>query len=95
MAINYLFFSLQAHGHLAGPFKELWQQFFETYLSATGDQEMLRVIPPYFVWRALVLASPLWYPTLDTGVRRQLFGFIDRLLEIEVFEWRGVSALLG
>jgi hypothetical protein len=94
MAINYLFFSLQAHGRLAGPFQELWQRFFETYLSAAGDQELLRVIPPYFVWRALVLASPLWYPTLDTGVRRQLFGFIDQVLEVETFDWRGVNALL-
>jgi hypothetical protein len=95
MAINYLFFSLQAHGRLTGPFQELWDQFFETYLPATGDQEILGVIPPYLVWRALVLASPLWYPALDAQVRRSLFRFIDRLLDLKAFDWRDVNALLA
>lgn len=95
MAINYLFFSLQAQGHMAGPFGELWSHFFDTYLAATRDQEMLQVIPPYFVWRALVLASPIWYPALDVEVRQSLFRFIDRLLELDVFDWRGVDALLA
>jgi hypothetical protein len=94
MAINFLFFSLQAHGRLGGPLEELWHRFFERYLSATHDQEMLRVIPPYFLWRALVLASPLWYPAIDLDVRRLLFGFIHRLLEVEEFDWRRVNTLL-
>ena len=95
MAINYLFFSLQANGRFAGPLRELWDRFFQTYLASTRDQEMMRVIPPYFVWRALVLASPVWYPSLDNRVRRTLSTFIDRLLGQEEFDWRGVDALLG
>ena len=94
MAINYLFFSLQTHGQLTGPLRELWLRFWERYLAATQDEEMRRVIPPYFVWRALVLASPLWYPHLDVGVRRLLFRFIQRLLEIEAFDWQKVDELL-
>jgi len=94
MTINYLFFSLQAHGQLTGPLQELWLRFWERYLAATQDEEMRRVIPPYFVWRALVLASPLWYPNLDVRVRRALFRFIQRLLEIEAFDWQNVEALL-
>src|SRR5262249_16565532 len=35
MAINYLFFSLQAHGRLAGAFEALWRTFFDRYLTAT------------------------------------------------------------
>jgi phosphotransferase family enzyme len=95
MAINYLFFSMQAYGHLTGPFQELWNQFFETYLPATGDQEILEVILPYLVWRALVLASPLWYPALDVKVRRTLFRLINRLLDLQAFDWRDVNALLA
>jgi hypothetical protein len=94
MAINFLFFSLRAQGRLAGALEELWNRFFERYLSTTRDQEMLRIISPYFVWRALVLASPLWYPAIDLRVRRLLFGFIQRLLEVEEFDWRSVNALL-
>ena len=65
------------------------------YLAATGDPELLRVIPPYFVWRALVLASPLWYPHLDVAVRRSLFRFIDRVLDVQEFDWREVQTLLN
>jgi hypothetical protein len=95
MAINYLFFSLQAHGKLAGPLQELWSRFFGNYLEATRDQELLGVIPPYFVWRALVIASPLWYPNLEVRVRRLLFRFIHRLLDVELFDWREVNSLLA
>jgi hypothetical protein len=101
LVINYLFFSLQAAGHstdrlrLSGPFQELWSRFFVKYLADTGDEEILAVLPPYFVWRALVLASPLWYPALDVAVRRCLFQFIDRLLDMDAFDWRSLDALLA
>jgi hypothetical protein len=95
MAINYLFFSLQAHGQLAGPFQELWRRYFDGYLTATADTEILRVIPPYLVWRALVIASPLWYPAIETEVRRALFRFIDGLLGGDEFDWRSVNALMA
>jgi hypothetical protein len=105
MAINYLFFGLQAEARPAGqvresrapaaPFEEMWTRFFEGYLSATSDEELPRVIAPYFVWRALVVASPLWYPDLDVRVRQRLFRFIDRVLGVEAFDWREVGELLG
>jgi hypothetical protein len=94
MAINYLFFALQANGRFEGPLRELWDGFFQTYMASTRDQEMIRVIPPYFVWRALVLASPVWYPSLDDTVRRTLFTFICRLLALEEFDWTRVEVLL-
>jgi aminoglycoside phosphotransferase (APT) family kinase protein len=94
MAINYLFFSLQANGAFGGPLHELWDRFFRTYMASTRDDEMMQVIPPYFVWRALVLASPVWYPSLDDQVRRTLFTFIRRLLALEEFDWNCVDALI-
>ena len=33
---------------------------------------------PFFVFRALVLASPVWYPTLDDSIRQKLLNFIWR-----------------
>jgi hypothetical protein len=101
LAINYLFFSLQATVHTAdgmclmGSFQELWSRFFIHYLAATGDEEIVEVLPLYFVWRALVLASPLWYPALEVSVRRTLFYFIDRLLDQDTFDWRTVNGLLN
>lgn len=94
MAINYLFFSLQRYGRLEGPFEALWTAFFETYLAESGDGEVLALVPPFFAWRGLVVASPLWYPNLDLTVRRALFRFIDRVLACESFAPGQVNELV-
>lgn len=85
MTINYLFFSLQRSGALALPFEALWDVFWETYLDSTGDQEVLSVVAPFFVWRALVVASPMWYNVQDE-VRIALFRFIENVLQEDVFD---------
>jgi aminoglycoside phosphotransferase (APT) family kinase protein len=83
MDINYLFFSLQAHGRLEGAFMELHERFMRGYLDLTGDEELLRVIQPFYAWRALVVASPIWYPTISADIRRRLFNFIRNVLSID------------
>jgi hypothetical protein len=94
MAINYLFFSLEARGEGKALLRELWQRFFDRYLAISGDEEILGAMPPYFVWRALVIASPLWYPSLAVEVRRSLFRFIDRVLDLDRFDPARVDALV-
>ena len=79
MAINYLFFSLQRSETMAPPFTELWHTFWETYLRQSGDQHILQVIAPFFAWRGLVLASPVWYNVTDR-TRQTLFAFIEDVL---------------
>lgn len=86
MTINYLFFSLQAYGSLDGPFKILYEKFLYNYIERTGDRELLNVIQPYYAWRALVVASPIWYPNLSHNLRRKLFNFINNVLESERFD---------
>ncbi len=83
MSINYLFYSLQTYGELKGPFKELFGLFWENYLSKTGDEEILEVVQPFYAWRGLVIASPIWYPNLSLDVRVKLFNFIRNVLETE------------
>lgn len=92
MTINYIFFSLQRYGRLAGPFEELFNLFWQHYLKKTNDEEILKVVQPFYVWRALVLASPIWYPNLDSGVRVKLFKFINNVLSSEVFDLEKVNA---
>lgn len=95
MAINYLFFSLQRDGRLAGPLAELYTTFWETYLSQSGDdEELLAVIAPWFAWRALVLASPQWYPSLTDSVRRRLLAFARNVMAEPAFEWRAINNYL-
>ncbi|MEN9934027.1 MAG: hypothetical protein RLZZ387_606 [Chloroflexota bacterium] len=93
MAINYLFFSLQRAGTLDPPFDALWDAFWRTYLDQTGDRALLRVIAPFFVWRALVVASPRWYHVADT-VRMALFRFIERVLKAPEFDPADVNVYL-
>jgi aminoglycoside phosphotransferase family enzyme len=85
LAINYLFFSLQHTGRMAPPFHQLWQTFWQTYLEYTGDRELLTVVAPFLVWRALVLGSPIWYDTPDC-VRLTLYHFIEQILRERSFD---------
>jgi hypothetical protein len=95
MAINYLFYSLQHRGNLEGPFSTLWDVFFDTYMTSTGDHELLNVIQPFLCWRALVVASPIWYPNLDIDVRVKLLNFARNVLETTIFDPTKVDVLLG
>jgi len=86
LALNYLFFSLQRSGRLEGGFESLFQRFWNRYLEKSGDREVLKVAAPFFAFRGLVMASPVWYPTLSDTVRRRLFAFIIAVLESESFD---------
>ena len=93
MSVNYVFFSLQRSGRLDTPFAPLWDTFWETYLQGTGDEEVLSVVAPFYAWRALVVASPVWYDVPE-AVRRAMFRFIERVLAEETFDPTQVNAYL-
>jgi aminoglycoside phosphotransferase (APT) family kinase protein len=80
LAINFLFFGFEHQSSWTQGFGPLWRRFWEGYLEKTGDQELLTVAPPYFAWRALVVANPLWYPNAHADVRYRLLGFAERAL---------------
>jgi len=86
MTINYLFFSLRRWGRLRGPFEVLFREFWDRYLTGSGDQVVTETAAPFFAFRGLVIASPLWYPNLTIGVRRTIFRFIQNVLAAERFE---------
>jgi hypothetical protein len=83
MTINYLFYSLQTYGQLTKPFETLFNLFWNNYLDKTGDEETLTVIQPFFAWRGLVVASPIWYPNLPENVRAMIFTFVRNMLATE------------
>ena len=91
LTINYLFFSLQRYGELAGPFLELHERFWEQYLAHRDDAELTKVIQPWFAWRTLVLASPIWYPTISEDNRRKLLTFARRLLASKQYDYHQVN----
>jgi hypothetical protein len=59
----------------------LWHRFWERYLALSGDREVLSVAPPFFAWRALVVASPRFYPRLPPGARAALLEMAEAALE--------------
>ncbi len=86
LTLNYFFFSLQHSGRLEGPLKTLFLRVWNRYLEKSGDREILRVVAPFFAFRGLVIASPIWYPTLSDTVRRRIFAFILAVLDSESFD---------
>jgi len=95
MTINYVFYSLQKYGELAGVFERLWRLFWENYLQKTGDREILEVVQPFYAWRGLVVASPVWYPSLSMDVRVKLFNFIRNVLRCEKFDLSDANSYIS
>jgi aminoglycoside phosphotransferase (APT) family kinase protein len=89
LSINYLFFALRARGELCGAMRSLWDRFWSAYLTAAEDPEVLELVAPFFAWRALVLASPAWYPNESAATRDTLLCLAESLLEGSRFDpWR-------
>lgn len=86
LTLNYMFFSLQRGGRLDGGLKTLFLRFWDRYLEKSHDREILSVVAPFFAFRGLVMASPLWYPTLPDTVRQKLLTFIVAVLESDRFD---------
>ena len=92
MTVNYVFYSVQKYGELAGVFERLFRLFWENYLRKTGDKEVLEVVQPFYAWRGLVVASPIWYPNLNRSVRVKLLNFVRNVLRSERFDLKRVNS---
>ena len=87
LAINYMFFGLRRAaregrpGMVAEPFRALFRTFLAAYGEASNDHELHEVLPPFFAFRAFVLAHPAWYPTLDAITRATIIRFGRTMLD--------------
>jgi hypothetical protein len=54
----------------------------------------MKVIAPFYAFRSLVIANPLFYPNLSNENRRRLFNFMRNVLEAEAFEPSKVESYL-
>ena len=95
LTLNYVFFSLQRSGRLEGGFETLWRRFWQRYLERSGDPGVLEVAAPFIAWRALVMASPVWYPALGEPLRRRLLDFVLNVLAAERFDPGRVNEYCG
>src|SRR5215510_6222767 len=95
ITMNYVFFSLQRSGRLDRNFESLFMRFWDRYLSKSGDQEMLEVVAPFFAFRVLVMAHPVWYPKLAKDIRQSLFNFMSAVLNSKRFDPNEVNRYLS
>ena len=100
LAINYLFFGLRrsaAAGQrgVAAPFTTLYRAFVDEYGKVSGDEDLGVVLPPFLAFRALVIAHPRWYPTLDPATRRALIGGARTLMAGNGCDPTAVAELFG
>ncbi|HTR49485.1 MAG TPA: phosphotransferase [Kofleriaceae bacterium] len=77
LAINFVFFG--------EPARPLWDAFWRTYLAGDGG-DVRAAVAPFFAWRALVLASPKWYPHLAPGERERILAFAEGALAAPRFD---------
>jgi aminoglycoside phosphotransferase (APT) family kinase protein len=95
LAVNYVFFAVDAPGAWRGGLGALWRRFFATYLARSGDDEVLAVLAPWLAWRALVVANPVWYPGMSATARDRLLSWIEGVLEAPRFDPASAEELLA
>ena len=85
LAINYIFFSLKNHGDVRGAYRQGLELFFKEYIRASADEEITKVVAPFFAFRAAVVANPIFYPELSPEAREKIFLFADSVLSSDTF----------
>ncbi len=86
LCINYIFFSLMYHGEVKGSYLEGLSLFFEEYIKKTNDYELFEVLAPFFAFRGVVVANPVFYPDLSISSRNKIFRFVKNVLASERFD---------
>jgi|SRR5271169_3173822 len=94
LAINYIFFSVRYHGEVKGAYLEGLTNFFEEYINASGDEQVLAVLAPFFAFRGVVVANPLFYPDDTADTRMKIVRFVRNILSANKFEIERVNEYL-
>lgn len=94
LTINYIFFSVKTYGDIRGPYLEGLNLFFKEYIKLIGDAQLPEVVAPFFAFRGVVVANPVFYPELTSEQRRLLFNFVNNVLDSERFEIQSVNDYL-
>jgi len=81
LAINFVLFALDAPAAWRHGLGVLWRHLWSRYLAERPDDELLAVAPPFFAWRALVVANPAFYPRMTGEARDKLLGFAEDVLD--------------
>ena len=81
LAVNFVLFALGRPAAWSRGLGVLWRRWWTEVAARRPDPELRLVCPPFFAWRALVVANPRFYPNLAGGERDRLLGLAERFLE--------------
>ncbi len=85
LTINYIFFSINQFGNIHGSYLEALNLFYDKYITETGDTELFEVVAPFYAFRGIVVANPVFYPNVSVENRRKIFNFVHCVLDDEKF----------
>jgi len=94
LTINYIFFSIKAYGYVKDSYYEGIKLFFDLYIDKTKDYEINEVLAPFFAFRGVVVANPVFYPELKLDQRRSIFNFVKNVLNEDSFDINKVNDYL-
>jgi len=94
LSINYIFFSIMNHNELKGAYYQGLKMFFDEYIRASGDKEIISVVALFFAFRGVVVANPLFYPELSLSQRSLIFNFVHNVLDGEKFDYEKAQEYL-
>lgn len=95
LAVNFLLFAISARASWRLGLGVLWHRFWDTYLRARPDPDLLRVAPPFFAWRTLVVCNPTFYPSLDEAARAELLDFASDALDCGELDPRAADRMFS
>ena len=85
LTINYIFFSIHHYGILKGPYLQALKLFYDDYVEKSGDIELYRVVAPFYAFRGIVVANPVFYPEISIQNRRKMINFVHGVLNDKSF----------
>ncbi|MBW2984175.1 hypothetical protein KY361_03615 [Candidatus Woesearchaeota archaeon] len=94
LGINYIWYALMHKGNFSGPFKELFEIFWDTYISKTKDYGVNKIAPLFFAFRGVVVAHPTFYKGQSDNTRSKIFNFINAVLDEEEFDYKKINHYL-
>ncbi|MBI4654885.1 MAG: aminoglycoside phosphotransferase family protein [Nitrospirae bacterium] len=85
LTINYIFFSINHFGKLHGTYLEAIKLFYDEYIKNTGDKELYEIVAPFYAFRGIVVANPVFYPKVSSENRQKIFNFVHGVLNDKFF----------
>jgi aminoglycoside phosphotransferase family enzyme len=100
--INPIMYSLMTNQEFEGPFKEMFDIFWNTYFKETKDKKMRKIMAPYIAFRVSVVTNPLFYNDEMLGgkekakfIRSRMINLALNILKDNEFDPRKINFYLN